>query len=110
MTTATAVRPRTRALSGNCEVGQRPPGNRTSDIDPPNYLSLTIQLMVDRQSGFRVVRERKLVELLPAPQYGGVLEASGVVVKDGRYIVVFDNVRRIAQVGAHLKPGSADHE
>jgi len=23
---------------------------------------------------------------------------------------VFDNIRRIAQVGAHLKPGSADHE
>jgi hypothetical protein len=65
--------------------------------------------MADRQSGFRVVRERKLVELLPAPQYRGVLEASGVVVKDGRYIVVFDNVRRIAQVGPSLAPGSADH-
>jgi hypothetical protein len=65
--------------------------------------------MADRQSGFRVVRERKLVELIPAPQYGGVLEASGVVVKDGRYIVVFDNVRRIAQIGPGLAPGAADH-
>lgn len=65
--------------------------------------------MADRRSGFRVVRERKLVELLPAPQYGGVLEASGVVVKDGQYIVVFDNVRRVAQVGPSLAPGSADH-
>ena len=65
--------------------------------------------MSDRPGGFRVVRERKLADLLPAPQYGGVLEASGVVVKDGRYIVVFDNVRRIAQVGPSLAPGSADH-
>ena len=65
--------------------------------------------MTDRQNSFRLVQERKLAELLPSPRYGGVLEASGVVVKDGRYFVVFDNVRRVAQIGSNLKPGSADH-
>jgi hypothetical protein len=65
--------------------------------------------MADRQLCFRLVQERKLAELLPPPRYGGVLEASGVVVHGGRYFVVFDNVRRIAQIGQNLEPGSADH-
>jgi hypothetical protein len=65
--------------------------------------------MADRYKTVRLVQERKLVELLPAPRYGGVLEASGVVVKDGRYFVVFDNIRRIARVGPSLAPGAADH-
>jgi hypothetical protein len=65
--------------------------------------------MTHRRNGFRLVQERKLAELLPSLRSGGVLEASGVVVKNGRYFVVFDNVRRVAQIGSNLKPGSADH-
>jgi len=57
----------------------------------------------------RLVRERKLVELLHDSWSGGVLEASGVVVTDGRYFVVFDNIRRIAQIGTSLVPGSDEH-
>jgi hypothetical protein len=40
---------------------------------------------------------------------GAVLEASGVVVKDGDYFVVFDNIRRMARIGADFTPGSATH-
>ncbi len=65
--------------------------------------------MTDRRNGFRVVQEHKLAELLRPPRSGGVLEASGVVVKGGRYFVVFDNVRRVAQIAPNLKPGSAGH-
>jgi len=54
----------------------------------------------------RVVRERKLRELLPDPPNSKVLEASGVVVNGGKYLVVFDNVRRLAQIGPKLVPGS----
>ena len=49
------------------------------------------------------------MELLPAPRNGGVLEASGVVVKNGCYFVVFDNIRRVAQLGRSLAPGASDH-
>lgn len=49
-----------------------------------------------------VVRERKLAELLPEPSNGGVLEASGVIVKDRNYYVVFDNIRRMARVSRSL--------
>jgi hypothetical protein len=65
--------------------------------------------MANQQKGLRLVRERRLAELLPVPRNGSVLEASGVVVKDGHYLVVFDNIRRIAQIGADLAPGSAGH-
>ena len=57
----------------------------------------------------RLVRERKLAELLPAAPSGHVFEASGVLVKDGGCFVVFDNIRRIARVAPDLAPGSPDH-
>ena len=65
--------------------------------------------MGNPQNELRLVRERKLAELLPPRRTGSVLEASGVVAKDGHYLVVFDNIRRIARIGASLAPGSADH-
>jgi hypothetical protein len=65
--------------------------------------------MATERKRLRLVSERKLTELLPVPRNGSVLEASGVVVKDRLYYVVFDNIRRIAQVEARLVPGSADH-
>src|ERR1700675_2016783 len=57
----------------------------------------------------RLVRERKLADLLPPPRNCNVLEASGVVARGGDYFVVFDNVRRVARVGADLAPGSGAH-
>ena len=65
--------------------------------------------MAHRQTGLRLVRERKLDELLAGAGTIRVLEASGVVVKDGHYLVVFDNIRRIARIGSTLEPGSSEH-
>src|SRR5262245_56814224 len=65
--------------------------------------------MADQQQRLQLVRERKLAELLPRSQAIGVLEASGVVVKDGHYLVVFDNIRRLARIGSDLVPGSPEH-
>jgi hypothetical protein len=56
-----------------------------------------------------LVTERKLSDFLEPPKGGGVLEASGVVAKDGYYYVIFDNVRRIARVHSALQPGSKKH-
>jgi hypothetical protein len=57
----------------------------------------------------RLVRERKLADLLPPPRSATVLEASGVVVMDRDYVVVFDNIRRMARIGPDLTPGSGAH-
>jgi hypothetical protein len=57
----------------------------------------------------RLIRERKLADLLPPPEIGGVLEASGVVVRDRDYFVVFDNVRRVARIARDLESGSTAH-
>ena len=54
----------------------------------------------------KLIRERKLVELIPPPQRGAVLEASGVVVRGSECFVVFDNVRQMARVGIDLDPAS----
>ena len=56
-----------------------------------------------------LVAERKLSDLIEPPTGSGVLEASGVVAKDGYYYVIFDNVRRVARVHAGLQPGSNKH-
>src|SRR4051812_48032497 len=65
--------------------------------------------MANRNKVLRLVRERKLTDLLPAKGNGNVLEASGVVVNGDKYLVVFDNIRRIARVAPNLEPGP-DHE
>jgi len=56
-----------------------------------------------------LVEERKLSSLINPPRGSAVLEASGVVAKDGYYYVVFDNVRRVARVHSGLEPGSDKH-
>ncbi len=56
-----------------------------------------------------LVAERQLSDFIEPPKGSRVLEASGVVVKDGYYYVVFDNVRRIARVHSGLEPGSNEH-
>src|SRR6187402_961847 len=61
------------------------------------------------KSTLRLVRERKLAKLIHAPK-GAVLEASGVVAKGREYFVVFDNIRRVARIGADLAPDSGTHK
>ena len=56
-----------------------------------------------------LVTERKLSDLIAPPKGSAVLEASGVIAKDGHYYVVFDNVRRVARLHAGLTPGSKAH-
>jgi hypothetical protein len=56
-----------------------------------------------------LVEERKLSDLIDPPKGSGVLEASGVVAKDGYYYVIFDNVRRVARIHSGLQPGSQKH-
>lgn len=56
-----------------------------------------------------LVAERHLVDLIKPPPGSRVLEASGVVAKDGSYYVVFDNIRRIARIDPGLELGSKGH-
>jgi hypothetical protein len=58
----------------------------------------------------RLVRERRLAELIPPPQPSGVLEASGVFAKGRDCFVIFDNIRRVARIDRTLAPGSPRHE
>ena len=58
----------------------------------------------------RLVRERKIEDLLDPPRPGAVFEASGVVTKGAECFVAFDNVRRVARIASHLMPDSSDHE
>jgi hypothetical protein len=57
----------------------------------------------------RLVRERKLGELVDPPRIGAVYEASGVIAVPPSCFVALDNVRRVAQIGLHLRPDSDDH-
>ncbi len=60
-------------------------------------------------SELRLVRERKLAELIPAQPGGAVLEASGVAAHGRESFVVFDNIRRIARIGADFDSSSRLH-
>jgi hypothetical protein len=62
-----------------------------------------------KTTALRLVRERKLADLLDRPRTGAVFEASGVFARQGECFVVFDNVRRVARVGSHLRLQSDDH-
>ena len=57
----------------------------------------------------RLLRERKLAELVAPPKGGGVLEASGVFAKGRDCFVIFDNLRRVARVDRGLDPASPRH-
>jgi len=56
-----------------------------------------------------LVEERKLSDYIDPPEGSGVLEASGVVAKDGYYYIIFDNVRRIARIHDSLDRRSRNH-
>jgi hypothetical protein len=57
----------------------------------------------------RLVRERKLAALIPVPEPGAVLEASGVLARGRDCFVIFDNLRRVARIDQGLAPGSRRH-
>ena len=54
----------------------------------------------------KLVRERKIGELLSCDKPKTRWEASGVLVKDGAYFVVFDDRTEIACISADLEPGA----
>jgi hypothetical protein len=56
-----------------------------------------------------LVTEAKVSDFITPPRGSAVLEASGVVAKNGYYYVIFDNIRRVARVGAGLEAGSNRH-
>jgi hypothetical protein len=54
----------------------------------------------------RLIRERRLTELLTLPGEHGVLEASGVFARGRDCLVIFDNYRRVACVDRSLSTAS----
>jgi hypothetical protein len=57
----------------------------------------------------RLVKERKLADLIDPPRPGAVFEASGVIVSGTYAFAVLDNVRRVARIATHLRLESDDH-
>ena len=57
----------------------------------------------------RLVKERKLADLLGPPRSGAVYEASGVIAVGKYCYVALDNIRRVARIAGHLRPQSSDH-
>jgi hypothetical protein len=62
-----------------------------------------------RRPELRLVKERKLADLLGPPRSGAVYEASGVIAVGKQCFVALDNIRRVARVALHLREGSNDH-
>jgi hypothetical protein len=62
-----------------------------------------------RRRVLTLVTESKLSDFIEPPPSSAVLEASGVIAKDGWYYVVFDNLRRIAKIHPDLEPGAKVH-
>jgi len=57
----------------------------------------------------RLVKERRLVDLIAPPKGSGVLEASGVIARGEDFYVIFDNVRHVARIDRSLSPASKRH-
>jgi hypothetical protein len=57
----------------------------------------------------RLLKERKLAELVAPPKGSKVLEASGVIAKGGIFYVIFDNIRRVARIDPSLSPEATRH-
>ncbi|MDP2320977.1 MAG: hypothetical protein Q8O42_16740 [Acidobacteriota bacterium] len=56
-----------------------------------------------------LVAEHKVSAFIRPPKGSAVLEASGVIQKDGDYYVVFDNIRRLARIRGGLALESSEH-
>src|SRR4029078_13041192 len=61
------------------------------------------------RQALRLVKERRLVDLIAPPKGSGVLEASGVIARGADFYVVFDNVRHLARIARSLSPASERH-
>jgi hypothetical protein len=56
----------------------------------------------------KLVYERKICDLMPCDQKDKRWEASGVLVKDGHYFVVFDDRTEIARIADDLQPNETN--
>ena len=56
-----------------------------------------------------LVAQQKLSAFIRPPKGSAVLEASGVIAKDGDYYIVFVNIRRLARVNSALQLASTEH-
>ena len=59
-------------------------------------------------STLKLVRESKICDLMPRDQRTKRWEASGVLIRDGNYFVVFDSRTEIARVSDDLQPSSTN--
>jgi hypothetical protein len=59
-------------------------------------------------SALKLICERKICDLMPGEQPTKRWEASGVLVKDGHYFVVFDDRSEIARFSADLHPNNTN--
>ena len=57
----------------------------------------------------RLLKERRISDLLDPPSHTTVLEASGVFAKGRDFYVIFDNIRRVARLDRSLSPASPRH-
>ena len=57
----------------------------------------------------KLIRERKLEDLLKPPAPGAAFEASGVIADGHKCYVVLDNIRRVAQIETSLQLQSPQH-
>ena len=57
----------------------------------------------------KLVKERRLADLISPPKGSGVLEASGVIARGADFYVIFDNVRHVARIDRSLSPTSKRH-
>ena len=55
-----------------------------------------------------LLQERKLADLLPEQPTVGRLEASGVVAREGHFVIIFDNTGQVARIDASCAPASAN--
>ena len=62
-----------------------------------------------KHRALRLLKERKLADLLQPARKGAVFEASGVIAVGKQCFVALDNIRRVARIAAHLRKGSGDH-
>ena len=63
---------------------------------------------MDKLPALKLVRERKICELVACDKPTKRWEASGVLVKDGNYFVVFDDRTEIARVSDDLQPNDTN--
>jgi hypothetical protein len=59
-------------------------------------------------AALKLVCERKIGDLLPSDEASNRWEASGILVKDEKYLVVFDDRSAVARISSDLRPGGTN--